>query len=81
MQRNIFTRSIIQYTGETIELFTDVDMLMFVERGIRGGVSHINKRYVKANNIYMDDVFDPSKESSYLLYLDGKYDYFIHSYQ
>lgn len=65
--------AMLKYTGETIELFTDVDMLMFVESGIRGGVSQINKRYVRANNKYMDESFDPSKETSYLLYLDGKY--------
>lgn len=65
----------LKYTGVSIELFTDVDMLMFAERGIRGGVSQINKRYVKANNTYMDIEFDSSKKSSYILYLDGKYEW------
>lgn len=65
--------AMLKYTDISIELFTDVDMLMFAEKGIRGGVSQINKRYVKANNTYMGAEFDPSKESSYLLYLDGKY--------
>lgn len=65
--------AMLKYTGVSIELFTDVDMLMFAENGIRGGVSQINKRYVKANNKYMDNDFEPSKETSYLLYLDGKY--------
>lgn len=64
--------AMLKYTGVSIELFTDVDMLMFVEGGIRGGVSQINKRYVKANNIYMGDEFDASKETSYIMYLDGK---------
>lgn len=64
--------AMLKYTGVNIELFTDVDMLMFAERGIRGGVSQINKRYVKANNVYMNEEFDLTKESSYLLYLDGK---------
>lgn len=65
--------AMLKYTGVSIELFTDIDMLMFAERGIRGGVSQINKRYVKANNIYMGDEYDPAKETSYLMYLDGKY--------
>lgn len=63
----------LKYTDVSIELFTDVDMLMFAERGIRGGVNQINKRYVKANNIYMGEQFEPTKETSYLMYLDGKY--------
>lgn len=66
--------SMLRNTGVSIELFTDVDMLMFTEKGIRGGVSQINKRYVRANNKYMDTAYEPSKENSYLLYLDGKYD-------
>lgn len=64
--------AMLKYTGVSIELFTDIDMLMFAENGIRGGVSQINMRYVKANNKYLDDAYDPSKETSYLLYLDGK---------
>lgn len=66
--------AMLKYTGVSIELLTDVDMLMFVERGIRGGVSQVNKRYVRANNIYMEEEFIPAKETSYLMYLDGKYD-------
>lgn len=69
--------AMLKYSGISIELFTDVDMLMFAESGIRGGVSQINKRYVKANNVYMGDEFEPSKESSYLLYSDGK-DFLLH---
>lgn len=64
--------AMLKYTNVSIELFTDADMLLFAEHGIRGGVSQINKRYVKANNIYMGEDYDQSKETSYLMYLDGK---------
>ena len=44
-------------------------MLMF-EQGIRGGISHISKRYAEANNKYMKD-FDGTKPSTFIQYLDA----------
>lgn len=64
--------AMLKYTNVEIELITDVDMLMFVESGVRGGVSQINKRYVKANNPYMEE-WNDKEETSYILYLDGNY--------
>ena len=44
---------------------TDIDMLLMVEKGIRGGTSHSIYRYAKANEKYMKD-YDKNKESSYI---------------
>ena len=45
-------------------------MLMMFERGIRGGISHISKRYAEANNKYMG-TYDPDKPSTFIQYLDA----------
>ena len=53
-----------------VELLTDIDMLLMVERGIRGWICHAIERYAKANNKYMKN-YDKDMESSYLEYLDA----------
>ena len=54
-----------------LELLSDADMLLMVEKGIRGGASMIRNRYGKSNNKYMDNRFDASKPSTYITYLDA----------
>ena len=45
-----------------LQLITDIDILNFVSRGIRGGVSFIAHRYAEANNPYIDN-YHTSRES------------------
>ena len=52
-----------------LELLTDIDMLLMVQKGIRGGICNTIYQYAKANNKYMKD-YDKNKESSYLRYWD-----------
>ena len=59
----------LKETKQELELLKDYDMLMMFEQGIRGGISHISKRYAEANNKYMKD-FDESKPSTFIQYLD-----------
>ena len=50
-----------------LELLTDIDMLLMVENGIRGGIYHIIYRNAKAHNKYMK-YYEKNKESWYLKY-------------
>ena len=51
-------------TGVKLELLTDIDMLLMVEKGIRGGICQAIHRYAKANNKYMKS-YDKNIVSSY----------------
>ena len=61
----------LKVTKVEIELLSDMDMLLMVEKGIRGGVSMISNRYGKANNKYMGDKFVASELSKCIAYLDA----------
>ena len=60
----------LKKTEVKLELLTDVDMLLMVEKGIRGGICHAIYRYAKANNKYMKN-YNKDKEESSLRYLDA----------
>ena len=47
----------LNVTKVELELLSDMDMLLMVEKGIRGGVSMISNRYGKANNKHIGDMF------------------------
>ena len=56
-------------TGVKLEKVSDLDQYLFIEKGTRGGVSYIAKRYAKSNNKYMSD-YDSNKQSTFITYLD-----------
>ena len=62
--------AMLKMTGINLELLSDVDKLLMVEKGIRGGISIISNRYGKANNKYMKD-YNKKEASKYLMYLDA----------
>ena len=59
----------LKKTNIELELLTDYDMLLMVEKGIRGGICHSIQRYAKANNKYIQNY--NNEESSYIQYLDA----------
>ena len=60
----------LKNAGVELELFTNIDMLLMVEKGIRGRMSQAIHRYAKANNKYMKN-YNKNIKSSYLIYLDA----------
>ena len=61
--------AMLKMTGMRLEKIVDIDMYLFIEKRLRGGISYIAKRYAKSNNKYMKD-YDPTKPSKYISYLD-----------
>ena len=61
-------------TGTRLEKIVDTDMYVFIEKGLRGGISYIAKKYAKANNKYMKN-YNRKKPSKFLTYLDINYLY------
>ena len=57
-------------TNVKLELLTDYEMFLMVEKGIIGGICHSIHRHAKANNKYMKN-YDENKESPYIQYLDA----------
>ena len=67
---NISWDAMLKTTKVKLDLLSDIDMLLFCERAIRGGLNGIGeKQYMKANNKYLHD-FDEEKPSTYGVFLD-----------
>ena len=62
--------AMLKMTKINLELLSDVDKLLMIEKGIRGGISIISNRYGKANNKYMKD-YNKKEASKYLMYVDA----------
>ena len=62
--------AMLRKTGVELELLTDYDQHLFVEKGVRGGVCMVSKRFAQANNPQVEG-YDPTKANSYILYLDA----------
>ena len=57
-------------TAVELELLTDLDIHLFIERGMRGSISRVSKRCAKANNPLVER-YNPEKPTNYITYLDA----------
>ena len=62
--------AMLKMTKTKLELMSDVDMFLFIEKGMRGGISYIANRYGKGNNKYMEN-YNPEEAPKYIMYLDA----------
>ena len=59
----------LKMTGIKSEKISNIDKYLFIEKGLRGGVSYIAKSYARANNKYTEN-YDLKKPSTFITYLD-----------
>ena len=59
----------LKMTKVELEKISDADIHLFIEKGMRGGICSVSKRYSKANNEFCPD-YDETKPKVYIKYLD-----------
>jgi len=62
--------ALLKMTKVEIELLTDIDMHLFMEKGLHGGVCTVSKRFAKANNPQCPE-YDSTKPNKWIMYLDA----------
>ena len=69
--------TVLKKTKVKLDLLTDIDMLLMVEGGIKGGIYHAFHRYTKANNKYMKEEDKKKKRiiKSWMLRCKNLYDW------
>ena len=61
--------AMLRMTGISLELITDIDQQLFIEKGMRGGISYTANGHARANNKYMK-FYKPEDRKTYIIYLD-----------
>jgi hypothetical protein len=62
--------ALLKKTEIELELLTDIDMHLFIEKGLRGGICMVSRRFAKANNPMCPD-YDDTKPNTWIVYLDA----------
>ena len=48
----LFTNVFEKFINRSLKLISDIDKYYFAEKGLRGGIAYISKRFSEANNIH-----------------------------
>ena len=67
---NLTWHTCLKMTGIKLELLTDIDLLLMLEKGMRGGICQAIIPFIQANNKYVKN-YDELLPSSFLKYLDA----------
>ena len=59
----------LKITEVELELISDTDMDLFLEKWLGGAISYIAERHSQANNKYMK-CYDSSKENKFIMHLE-----------
>ena len=62
--------ALLKLTNVSLELLTEPDIYLFVEKGLRGGISMVSHHHAQANNPQMQN-YNPDQPTSFLQYLDS----------
>ena len=63
--------SALKKTAIVLKLIRDINALLMIEQGTRGGISQCCNRYAEANNIYMSKNYNAQQPESYVHYYDA----------
>ena len=61
----------LKFTKIKLEIPLDVNMHIFFDLGLRGGISMVVEHFARANNKYMEELFDPETLQSFIQLVDA----------
>ena len=62
--------ALLKCTNIELDQITEANMYLFIEKGLRGGISMVSHRHAQANNQYMEN-YNNEEPTSFIQYLDA----------
>ena len=59
--------AMLKMIGVKLQTISDINVHLFIEKGMRGGISNICKRYALANNKYLKN-YESNEENTFIMY-------------